>query len=247
MLPPERLSTGQWVPPWVRHQHMARYEYAAALAVDRVVVDVACGNGMCARHLSEGGARRVDGFDLSPEAVREATLAAATLENVCLQVADAARLPVRDAAYDLFVSFETIEHIDGDRAFLAEVVRVLKPGGAFLCSTPNRSLLDPGTSIRDKPFNPFHAREYTLEELEPLLRHYFASVNWLGQSFYGRSYCKILNRIGRFSPKLAVRMHQARKCLTMPLERKGLHRPTRLGRRGEPEILIAICETGVSL
>ncbi len=174
--------------------------------------------------------------------MREATLATANLGNVSLQVADATRLPVRDAAYNLFVSFETIEHLEDDRAFLAEVARVLKPGGAFICSTPNRNLMDPGTSIRDKPFNPFHVREYTLKELEPLLQQFFASVSWLGQSFYGHSYCKILNRIGRFNPKLAVRLHQARKCLTMPFERMTWHRPTRLRGRREPEILIAICK-----
>ena len=246
MLPPERFSTAQWIPPWVRHQHAARYEYAAALAVDRVVIDVACGEGICARRLAEGGARRVDGFDLSPEAVREAMLATANLGNVSVQVAVAARLPSRDAAYDLFVSFETIEHLEDDRAFLTEAARVLKPGGTFICSTPNRNLLDPGTSIRDKPFNTFHVREYTLRDLERVLRQYFVSVNWLGQSFYGRSYCQILNRIGRFSPRWAVRLHQTRKCLTMPFERMSWHRPTRLRGRGEPEILIAICKRSES-
>jgi len=62
---------------------------------------------------------------------------------------------------------------------LAEVARVLKPGGRFVCSTPNRRLLDPGTRITDRPFNPFHMREYTHADLDALLREFFASITWL--------------------------------------------------------------------
>jgi 2-polyprenyl-3-methyl-5-hydroxy-6-metoxy-1,4-benzoquinol methylase len=47
------------------------------------------------------------------------------------------RLPHDDASFDVVVSVEGIEHIDGQDAFLREVRRVLKPNGRLLLSTPN--------------------------------------------------------------------------------------------------------------
>lgn len=47
-----------------------------------------------------------------------------------------APLPVRDAAFDLVVTLETIEHLLDPDGFLAEIRRVLAPGGALVLSTP---------------------------------------------------------------------------------------------------------------
>ena len=47
------------------------------------------------------------------------------------------RLPFEDASFDLVVSAEGIEHIDGQGALLQEIRRVLRPGGRLLVSTPN--------------------------------------------------------------------------------------------------------------
>jgi len=50
-----------------------------------------------------------------------------------------AALPFADGAFDLVVSFETIEHIRPQREFLAEVRRVLAPEGMLLISSPNKA------------------------------------------------------------------------------------------------------------
>lgn len=47
------------------------------------------------------------------------------------------RLPYDDAVFDLVCSLEVIEHVEDQFAFLREAFRVLKPGGAFIASTPN--------------------------------------------------------------------------------------------------------------
>ena len=62
-------------------------------------------------------------------------------------------LPFADNTFDYVVSFQVIEHIPNDRAFVAEVLRVLRHGGKFIVSTPNR----PMSLTR----NPWHVREYT--------------------------------------------------------------------------------------
>jgi 2-polyprenyl-3-methyl-5-hydroxy-6-metoxy-1,4-benzoquinol methylase len=103
---------------------------------------VACGTGYGAAILSGGGAESVDGFDASEEALREAQ-ARPAVKNVAFRLGNAMHLPVANASYDLFLSLETIEHIEDDRAFLKEVARVLRPNGVFICSTPNRAMTNP--------------------------------------------------------------------------------------------------------
>jgi ubiquinone/menaquinone biosynthesis C-methylase UbiE len=236
----ERVSADSWIPPWVRHQHVARYQWASAFAKGCHVIEAACGTGYGAPILARAGATQVDGFDVSAEAIQEA-LGHHRLDGVRFAVGDAARLPVPDAQYDIFLSLETIEHLEDDGAFLAEVVRVLQPQGTFLCSTPNRALTNPGTTIRDRPFNPHHVREYTRPELESLLHQYFSRVEFFGQSFYGRVYQRCLTRVGRVLPAAAVKLHQARKVLSLPWENFARHWPRPLTAGRVPEILLARC------
>ena len=59
-------------------------------------------------------------------------------------MADAVALPLRDNVCNVYISLETIGHIPNDGKFLREVVRTLKSEGLFICSTPNRIVLNPG-------------------------------------------------------------------------------------------------------
>jgi SAM-dependent methyltransferase len=236
----ERVIEGSWVPPWVRYQHVARYQWVATKTVGCKVIDAACGTGYGCRILLDRGARQVDGFDLSQEAV-EAAKRGRKDARLHFEVADVTHLPVPDGSYDVFVALETIEHIEDDRAFLAEAVRVLKPGGRFICSTPNRAITNPGAAIGDRPFNPYHVREYTAPELEALLRLFFREVVFWGQSRYSALYAGVLAAIGRRLPQAGARLHQACKLLGIPWERPERHWPSPLAVGGTPEILIASC------
>jgi ubiquinone/menaquinone biosynthesis C-methylase UbiE len=238
--PSERLTEKAWIAPWLQHEHTTRYEWAATLAAGRKVADAACGTGYGSRRLLAGGALQVDGFDLSPEAIAEARRLHAC-PGIRFEVADVTCLPTPDCSYDLFVSFETIEHVRDDLALLREVKRVLKPDGTFLCSTPNRTVTNPGIPITGRPYNPFHVREYTQPELEAVLRQVFPSVTFLGQSFHGGSYVRALNRIGGLWRMLAVRLHQSRKVLGVPWEKPERHQPTHLADNREPEVMVAVC------
>lgn len=77
-------------------------------------------------------------------------------------------LPYKDGTFDSVVSFQVIEHIDDDHAFLAEIHRVLKPGGVALITTPNR--------LQSLSRNPWHVREYTVKELKALAQSVFRHV-----------------------------------------------------------------------
>lgn len=50
---------------------------------------------------------------------------------------DATRLPFADASFDAVTMFDVIEHVPDDAAAIAEALRVLRPGGYLLLSTPN--------------------------------------------------------------------------------------------------------------
>jgi SAM-dependent methyltransferase len=50
--------------------------------------------------------------------------------------ADARRLPLPAAAFDLLVAFDVLEHIDEDDMAAAEIMRVLRPGGVALIAVP---------------------------------------------------------------------------------------------------------------
>ena len=77
-----------------------------------------------------------------------------------------------DNAFDVVVSFQVIEHIKDDKSYLKEILRVLKPGGVALLTTPNR----PMSLSR----NPWHEREYTGAELLALAKTIFPRATMKG-------------------------------------------------------------------
>ncbi|MBN2669451.1 MAG: methyltransferase domain-containing protein [Bacteroidales bacterium] len=80
--------------------------------------------------------------------------------------------PIDDESVDFVVSFQVIEHIKNDKAFVKEIFRVLKPGGAFIVSTPNIKM--------SLTRNPWHIREYTVEEFKKLLASNFDRIEAKG-------------------------------------------------------------------
>lgn len=87
---------------------------------------------------------RVSGQDISAESISECrqVLQRHSVEGT-VQVGDATRLLFEDASFDAVFSGDFIEHIslEQKRLFLAEVFRVLRPGGVFVVKTPNLSYL----------------------------------------------------------------------------------------------------------
>jgi SAM-dependent methyltransferase len=86
--------------------------------------------------------------------------------RVAVAQADLVALPVRERSCDVVVSLQVIEHLWEQERFLRECLRVLRPGGVLLVSTPNRLTFSPG---RDTPLNPFHTRELSGAELAGLV------------------------------------------------------------------------------
>lgn len=238
----ERLALHRFASPWLRNQHVARYRWAAGYAAGKRVLDLASGAGYGSAILRAGDALSVVSADLSREAFREAEVPASGAGALRGVLADAARLPFRDASFDLYASFETIEHVEDDHAVVREARRVLAPGGLFICSTPEREVISPGRALEDRPDNPFHVREYARAEFETLLRSGFNRFEWYGQTRTSDGHKRRLGTLASLSPVLARKLHQVRNILRLPAEGEARHAPYPLqGASGWPEVLIAVC------
>jgi SAM-dependent methyltransferase len=146
---------------WFR-RHEVAYARLADRCADRDVLEAGCGEGYGA-DLIAGVARRVIALDYD-----EATVAhvRARYPRVDIHHGNLAALPLADASVDAVVNFQVIEHLWDQPQFVGECLRVLRPGGLLLMSTPNRITFSPG---RDTPVNPFHTRELNAAELTELL------------------------------------------------------------------------------
>lgn len=87
---------------------------------------------------------------------------------------DATRLPFRDGAFDVIVTSEVLEHIQNDVAALAELSRVLKPGGTFAATVPSWFPEKVNWMLSDEYHAPFveggHVRIYSSTELRAKVR-----------------------------------------------------------------------------
>jgi SAM-dependent methyltransferase len=110
------------------------------------VLDVGCGEGQLSRLAVRGGARRVMGVDPTWAQVREAVQRGGGAEYVR---GAAAALPFPNAAFDAVMACLVFEHIDSVDAALAEVGRVLRPGGRFLFFLNHPLLQTPGSGWID--------------------------------------------------------------------------------------------------
>jgi len=238
----ERLSPKTFMLKWVRLEHLARFRFGAEFVKDKVVVDCACGSGVGSKIFAEAGAKEVRAFDVDEEEIRNCGIAALRNDLPEFAVADARRLPLPDNFADVYISFETIEHIEGDLEYLQEAKRILKSNGIFICSTPNRLITNPGKTISDKPWNKFHVREYSRQEFVDLLSKYFGKVELYGQNPVCALRAKMLNTIGRMFPLYgAVRLNQIVKLPRFIYDTERRHRVMEIREGYEYEYLVAVC------
>ena len=99
----------------------------------RRTLDLACGEGRVGRVLASLG-HRVVGVDASPTMVR---LAAAHQQPATAVLADAARLPFPDEAFDLVVAYMCLHDIDAMPQAVSEAARVLGRPGRLCAAIPH--------------------------------------------------------------------------------------------------------------
>ena len=145
------------------------------LEAARGLLDVGCGEGQLARAVKgQNPSVRVVGVDPTP---RQIEVAEDRGGGVDYHVAPADALPFDDASFDAVLACLVFEHIDNLEGAIAEVARVLKPGGTFLfllnhplLQTPNSGWID--DQILDPPEQYWRIGAYleeaiSFEEVEP--------------------------------------------------------------------------------
>lgn len=148
------------------------------------ILDVGCGTGANLEMLAAFG--DAEGVDISEDAL--AFCRERGLTRVRRGAAEA--LPYEDAQFDLVTALDVVEHLDDDRAGLAEMRRVLRPGGRALLFVPAFMWL---WGVQDDVSH--HRRRYT----RPTLR---AAVEGAGLAVERATYANITF----FAPILAGRL-----------------------------------------
>ena len=109
-------------------------KYADALCPagpDGKVLDVGCGVGQVVQRLIDAG-HEAHGVEVS-----EPNIAKAKQVSDRCRLYDGRSLPFDDATFDSVGALNVLEHVEEPEAFITELVRVVKPGGRIVLSSPN--------------------------------------------------------------------------------------------------------------
>lgn len=106
------------------------YERIGEVAKGKVVLELATGPGMIARHIAPA-AKSVVATDLAPKMI-ETALKAKNPENLSFEVADATSLRFEDNSFDVVVIANALHIIPNPEKALAEIRRVLKDDGLLI-------------------------------------------------------------------------------------------------------------------
>lgn len=140
-------------------------------------LDVGCGTGLMLRHLPAGAV----GIDLNP---RNVVRAKEHAPRARVEIADAEHLPFPDALFTTVICTEVLEHLVFPDQAVAEINRVLKPGGVFFGSVPRRSALWrlralSSTCDANEPFHNEMSRSELNQLLSPFPRRKIRGTFWL--------------------------------------------------------------------
>ncbi len=150
---------------------MARWQRALRLLPEGGrVLDLGCafgyGTAMIARR------HEVYGVDASATFIERARR---RHPQIPFQVASAESLPFADAYFDAVLLLDVLEHVRREQPVLAEIARVLRPGGTLVLSVPHKGVLQWLDSLNVWDFlagGGSHPPEEVIEGGYPFHRHY---------------------------------------------------------------------------
>ena len=130
-----------------KHQYQAHwYRHVSSMVRGKSILDIGTGSGYGLTILREGEATEVEGFHVAElPGVKKATIQ-----------------DYADRSFDWVSAIDVVEHVEGDREFFRQLLRVARE--AVFVSTPNWNV--------SHARNPYHVREYTPKELRDLLESF---------------------------------------------------------------------------
>ncbi|MFF3554727.1 methyltransferase domain-containing protein [Streptomyces tsukubensis] len=192
------------------YKHVARYELRAGPG--HTVLDLGCGPGtdLAALAGSVGPGGAVIGIDASREMVELARERTEGLATVDVRLADIHRLPLPDAGADRARTDRVLQHVEDPAAVLAEVRRVLRPGGRLVLAEPDWDSLALDHTDLDA------ARAYTRHITDRIVRN----------GIIGRQLPRLVREAGFVVPSVTATTSVFRDVRAAD-EVLGLHRNTR--------------------
>jgi len=149
----------------------------------RLIADIGCGNGWLARSLLRMN-RIVFSLDISFRNVRK-VIETHHSENHFGIVADAYFLPFKDFSFDCLVASEIIEHLSDPLKFIKELVRVVKPKGKIILTTPYKEKIRYTLCIhcnRPTPLNA-HLHSFDEDKLSEIIKQVGGILFWRFHKF----------------------------------------------------------------
>ena len=137
-----------------------------AKIVNGKVADIGFGTGF-GTHLFNVKAKEVYGYEIDEDAIKFSR-AIFPFKNLCFEHGDITN-GISGADFDYVVMIDVLEHVKQEMAALRNIKEMLRGGGTFIMSTPNR------LSRYRKAEN--HYREYAPKELEGKLKRIFINVS----------------------------------------------------------------------
>ncbi len=171
--------------PEISYEHWHRYLFASQFVADKVVLDIASGEGFGSNLLADS-ASKVVGIDKDEVSITHAA-SRYIRDNLEFVLGTAESVPVLgEHFFDVVTSFETIEHlrVTEQVAFMNEIKRILKPDGLLIMSTPNKLMYSDEIEFK----NEFHEHEFYYQEFRYFLNEHFQNTVMFGQRVYPISY-----------------------------------------------------------
>lgn len=178
----------------VLQDHLARYYFINKYISNKIVLDIACGEGYGCKIIKEGGAAKVYGADNNQEIVDQAKL---KYPGINFVVSEATDTPFMDNFFDIVVSFETWHHLDLYAKFIPEISRILKPGGLLILSVPNEKIiyLNP---LNNKLLTKYYRVNFDKKRIKKYFSSYFEIKEWYGQRFVKIFYTFFITKLFLF-------------------------------------------------
>lgn len=123
------------------------------------ILDIGCGRGIQLKHLCESLSAR--GFGVDEEIVKSSEFEIRECDF------ESERLPFEDNFFDLIFSKSVCEHVRNTENFFSETYRVLKPGGVFICITP-----DWASQMKNFYDDFTHVQPFTIKSMKNCMKIY---------------------------------------------------------------------------
>lgn len=204
---------------WIVNQRMQLLQ--RFLTPETVYLEV--GPGDCSLSIAVAKqVKKVYAADVSTEITKQNDLP----ENFEFILSDGCSIPVPENSVDVAYSHQLMEHLHPDDALeqLQNIYQALKPGGIYICITPNR-LSGPHDVSRyfDEVATGFHLKEYTVTELNDLFHAVgFSQVNWVKNSSKIHLEIPLFFFLEQYTPSKLVKKF-SKKFLILRAEKLPVH------------------------